>query len=279
MPPHHHRHRPHRQVPVLRWLATGAAAFVAAYLGVTAGAAVSTYLDPASNGTRASRFVPPAGVEERSTRLRPAPVAPAGSGGWAATLIDPHTAQPVGFDPCRPIRLVVNPEGAPPGSRALVVKAFTDMAHRAGFEVVDAGTSTERPSVARDPYQPGRYGKRWAPVLIAWASPAQDPRLAGDTIGLGGSAPAAAGGGPLTYVTGQITLDRTQAGPLMKDPESRSQLAAAVAHEAGHVLGLAHVDDRNQLMYPDTNPDVSTPRDGDLRGLVAVGVGACRPDL
>jgi hypothetical protein len=41
-------------------------------------------------------------------------------------------------------------------------------------------------------------------------------------------------------------------------------------HEMGHVLGLDHVDDTNQLMYPSTSP-VSTFGDGDLAGLWTVG--------
>jgi predicted Zn-dependent protease len=44
-------------------------------------------------------------------------------------------------------------------------------------------------------------------------------------------------------------------------------------HEFGHLVGLAHVDDKRQLMYPHTGrPDFE---DGDRAGLIALSQLPC----
>jgi predicted Zn-dependent protease len=45
-------------------------------------------------------------------------------------------------------------------------------------------------------------------------------------------------------------------------------------HELGHVLGLGHVQDPSQLMYP-AHHGQATYGPGDLAGLAAEGDGAC----
>jgi predicted Zn-dependent protease len=53
---------------------------------------------------------------------------------------------------------------------------------------------------------------------------------------------------------------------------------AVILHELGHLVGLDHVSDAEQLMFPTANHarDFS---DGDLAGLVQLGQGACVPGL
>ena len=51
-----------------------------------------------------------------------------------------------------------------------------------------------------------------------------------------------------------------------------------ILHELGHVMGLEHVDDPVQLMYPEIGaPDGLAA--GDLNGLYQLGKAACRKDL
>ena len=45
------------------------------------------------------------------------------------------------------------------------------------------GALPEAPSENRNTYQADRYGKRWAPVLIAWSNPEESPGLAGNVPG------------------------------------------------------------------------------------------------
>jgi predicted Zn-dependent protease len=50
-------------------------------------------------------------------------------------------------------------------------------------------------------------------------------------------------------------------------------------HELGHLVGLDHVDDPGQLMYPVTALAVTDYAAGDLRGLHRLSTGPCAPDL
>jgi hypothetical protein len=61
-------------------------------------------------------------------------------------------------------------------------------------------------------------------------------------------------------------------------PDGRELVRAVIIHELGHVLGLAHVDDPEQLMYAGAN-DVTSLADGDRAGLALLGTGPCVPEL
>jgi hypothetical protein len=82
----------------------------------------------------------------------------------------------------------------------------------------------------------------------------------------------------LRWVGGLIVVD-AHAG-LRAGFGSGYGVGVVLQHEIGHVLGLAHVGDRSQLMYSGPALDVSV-RDwgsGDLAGLERLGRGAgCEP--
>lgn len=65
----------------------------------------------------------------------------------------------------------------------------------------------------------------------------------------------------------------------MKSQDGRQVVRAIVLHELGHLVGLGHVTDATQLMYPEGQPGVTDFGAGDLAGLAALGRGTCRPDL
>ncbi|MCR6706355.1 MAG: M10 family metallopeptidase domain-containing protein [Cellulomonas sp.] len=50
-------------------------------------------------------------------------------------------------------------------------------------------------------------------------------------------------------------------------------------HELAHALGLDHVEDRTQLMNPETRGEFTTFQSGDLYGLSQLARGVCAPDL
>ena len=95
---------------------------------------------------------------------------------------------PVTYDPCSTIHLVVNDTLAPAGSARILAKASAAVASATGLRLVVDGRTDEAPTRDRPLRDPVRYGRGWSPVLVAWTTPAQVPGLKGRPAGLGGSA-------------------------------------------------------------------------------------------
>lgn len=207
----------------------------------------------------------------------PAPP-PEGEGGYALLGTDGDRA--VAWDPCRPVRYVVDARTAPPGGDYLLADALGEVGRLTGLRFQPDGPTDEVAADDRLPYQPDRYGDRWAPVLVAWSDPATHPALAGDVAAYAG--PQAVDGaqpGSRRYVTGQLVVDGPQLAEMVAGPAGLARARAVLLHELAHLLGLDHVDDPGQLMYPSTTPLVVDFADGDLRGLAAVSGGPCFRDF
>jgi hypothetical protein len=149
---------------------------------------------------------------------------------------------PVSWDACKPIRYVVNPAGAPGDWEGLVEDAISEVEEASGFEFEDAGASEDSWADRREDDARGGL-----PVLIAWATPAEVPQLDGDTVGIGGAS-AVTSNGETRYVTGVVVLDE-QEYEQMRRTGRYVAAKLILAHELGHVLGLDHFDDPNQLMH------------------------------
>jgi len=225
--------------------------------------------------------VPPPGYEEA-----PAPLGTprAGTGSAAFELQESPKAgqQLVAYDPCRPVHYVVRPDNALAGGDTLIREAVAAASQASGLQFVYDGTTAEAPTDDRQVFQPDRYGKRWAPVLIAWSTPAETPALAGDVAGLGGSGYAQAAGQPLlplVLAAGQVRLDAPDLADIVASrPHGAAEVRAIIMHELGHVLGLDHVKDPTQLMYAE-NMGVTDFAAGDRAGLALLGTGTCVPQL
>lgn len=199
---------------------------------------------------------------------------PARSGPFEFLATQPGSDTPVTYDPCRPIPVVVNNLRAPAGSADLLRNTLDRMTEITGFQFEIEGTTTEVPDLPRPAYQPERYGDRWAPVLIIWATEDDVPDLAGYG-GLGGSTAAPAPGTSThVYVSGVVVLN----GPSFRQTLTVSRgwflAEAVILHELGHLLGLDHVDDPRQLMHHDA-PERYDFGHGDLTGLAALSSGPC----
>jgi RES domain-containing protein len=218
-------------------------------------------------GLSAAGGLPSSGPDEVTARQ----VGPRASSDGYAVWERNDDGTPVRWDPCSPIELVVSAEGLPTGGLDDLSEALDRLVEVTGLDLRVTGTTDERPRAERPPYQPNRYGHRWAPVLIAWASPHEGGiRLRSTDRGV--AVPIAVGApGDRTYVTGQVALnaERTDLDAGFDD-RSRSW-GSTVLHELVHVLGLDHVDDPTQLMYVHPGEGPVEFGDGDLVGLAAVG--------
>jgi len=208
-------------------------------------------------------------------RLADVPEA-SGSGSFAFLAHQPgDPGSPVGYDPCREIDVVVNPEGGPRDGVAIVRDAMSEIGRLSGLVFHYDGETTERPSW-EGTYLPSFLGHvRTRPVLVSWATSAEVPQLAGDVAGIGGSVPVPEHDGVIRYVTGGVTLDADEFAQLAEDGDGAPFMRAIVLHELGHVVGLAHVDDPRELMYGD-NVGMLDFGAGDRLGLATVGSGSCR---
>lgn len=179
---------------------------------------------------------------------------------------------PVTYDPCRPIEVVVNPDGGPTLATDLVRISLERVNEVTGLDLRYAGASDERPEWD-DRRHPATRSAADEPVLVSWATAQEVPELGGDVAGIAASVAQADHAGRLTFVTGQVTLDSDAFQELAAVPDSRARMRAVVLHELGHLVGLAHVRDRHELM--NEKLEVLDFGPGDLEGLARLGKGRC----
>ncbi len=179
---------------------------------------------------------------------------------------------PVTYDPCKVVRVTINTAGVPDPDHALevVLEAMRRVSVATGLRLRYVGPSTDRPHW---PSATQSQGAAAEPVLVAFATSAEVPRLKGPVAGVGGST-SVRRGGVSTYVTGQVTLDSRTFAKLLTEPAFLEAAQSILMHEFGHLVGLAHVSDDRELMYArDTGQADFGP--GDRIGLARLGQGTC----
>jgi matrixin len=187
---------------------------------------------------------------------------------YAFIEVDPTTREPVRFNPCSDIWYVVNTDGAPPGAVEDLRRSIQLINAVSGLSLLHEGSTDEVPAFGRRPFQPGRYGHRWAPVLIGWVDGATEGFGHGG-LGIGKAAIREDDRGVRAIVSGWVMLNAD--ADLRAGFGSGATWGEVIMHELAHVLGLAHVDDPRQIMYPEVTPGPARWGKGDIEGLRWVG--------
>lgn len=227
---------------------------------------------PVDTGT--ADMWPPVPSDARTKPLR----LPPRQSGTSTTYAFMHTkpsGEPVRFDPCRPIHLVVNSAMAPPQADRLLGEAAEAVSNAAGLVLIIDGATTEQPLPTRGPMDAARYGNRWSPVLVAWTDPSVAPSLAGRVAGMAGPVMAPyRTDAQMHLVSGSVLLDGPAFMEILQRPSGYEQVRAIVMHEFAHLVGLTHVQDTRELMA-EKNSGRSTFGPGDREGLRRLGGGPC----
>ncbi len=230
---------------------------VSVFVVLLGGLMAKIVLDPESTGVVVTW--------DPSSVADPSDVHTAPDGGQYAFLsTQPDSDEPVTYDPCEPIDVVVNTRTGPGDALAVVDSALREVSELSGLTFRLEGETSQVPTTD---WEPERDGDAWQPVLVAWTDPDEVDELAGGVAGLGGSAWLEEDG-QRRYITGQVLLDGPQLAALGEE-----QTRATVLHELAHLVGLDHVDDRGELMYPTGGRFEWGP--GDLAGLQELGQGGC----
>ena len=228
--------------------------------------AITVTADESGTTMGVSGESPPVTVTAHPQRVLAPATPPPGTGGY-------YYQGDARWNPCQPIRYVIS--GAEPftGANQLLVQALGEASAASGLKFEAVGTTTERASTDRASYQPDRYGRTWAPVLVAWTDQSHAPKLSGNVIGLGGAA-AASVHGKERLVSGILYFDAPELSLIAQRPTGLAMMRTVMLHEIGHLLGLGHVPDTTAVMYAsdDAQGDYNG---GDLRGLAYAGNGPC----
>ncbi|MEO5652513.1 MAG: matrixin family metalloprotease [Marmoricola sp.] len=239
--------------------------FVVAVTGLSAVAAVAVFAPTLLPSPVAQAL----GVQ-RSPLGKPPDVN--GSGSYKFLATRRGSASPVAYDACRKIHVVYNPQDEPRGGESLVREAIDVIGKATGLELVYDGTTEDRPRWSGSSRPQGLGGAD--PVLVAFADEQEVSELAGRVAGVGGSVQVTDQFGKERYVTGQVTLDSDAFARMDRQMDGREQQLAIVLHEFGHLVGLDHVKDRNELMYAE-NVGQHQFGNGDRIGLARLGRGEC----
>jgi len=191
-----------------------------------------------------------------------------------ATYVDGQR-EPVRWNPCQPIEYQVELDVRPPGADAAIASAVAATSRATGISFHSDGTSTAGAHALFDHlFLADAIDTAYRPVLITVVS--------GDTFDTFEPSKRAVafahpeeGHGLLDhqYVAGVVVVD----GSIHYPTEGRWSLALVVQHELGHLMGLAHVQAPDELMFsfeeaPHTIPQpISGWGPGDLAGLERLG--------
>jgi hypothetical protein len=178
--------------------------------------------------------------------------------------------QPVAYTSCRPIQVAVYPGGGPPGAVDLVRDAVARAASASGLDLVVIGPFGGSAPNWNFEAAPVHHDD---PISVSWQDGDAIAEITDHVAGLGGSRIVDYPDGRRRLIAGTIALSIDTYRSLEAYGDREQQLAILL-HELGHVLGLAHVDNPDELMHED-NLGKTGYGPGDLEGLRRLGQGPC----
>jgi hypothetical protein len=152
----------------------------------------------------------------------------------------------VRWDACGPIDWKLRRGPGPENAGEVAAQALQQLSDATGLSFRYAGETAEVVDLGVD------HTERT--IYIAWATPDEVPGLEGSVAGEGGPSYSYSAG------PGADSEPRPTAGSAVIDAsaglapgfDGGASEGAVLLHELGHVMGLAHVDDPERLMYPST---------------------------
>lgn len=180
----------------------------------------------------------------------------------------------VRWNPCLPITWKANLALAPAGALDEITAAVAQLAQATGMTFQYGGATSVVPDQS---WLHGKGDSRT--VVVAWAAKASTDLFADDADGEGGwyEQGSSEDGETWTWqiVRGYVLMDAVgtvEYAPGFGEGVTRGAL---LLHELAHAMGLSHVDDKSQLMYPTlSHSTLARYAAGDLAGLAQVGRGA-----
>ena len=213
--------------------------------------------------------------------LSPVSAAPASDPGYTF-FFTKSNGQPVGYDGCRPHPVLINPRGGTPAMVAAIKQALPMISRQTGYQFYFAGLTNLRWN------GPMAAGERLstAPVRIGFSTASKTPQLAGRTAGWTSISRVNRGssveiGRIRMVLDGGDYKSTTRRGARMKGPKGSGSVSYAkwfrqslVPHEFGHVVGLNHTKNPQQLMS--ARVTASGFQAGDLRGIAMLKNQPCK---
>jgi hypothetical protein len=171
---------------------------------------------------------------------------------------------PVRWNPCAPLRYVVNMAGHDASFRQVINEAVERLEAATGLPLVPIGDTTFMPTNAAGTSKSAADGE----LVIALGDETQTDLLPGQVVGRAGFVFSST-----SILRASVVIDMGDVGS--HAPWSSTGVGPVLLHELAHAVGLDHVSDPTQLMNAvasDNGP--VTYGAGDLTGLWQVGASA-----